>query len=212
MPTDTFFNLSESKRERIIDAALREFADNPFDSASIANIVDEAEIPRGSFYQYFDDLMDLYRYLLTSCIAEEKMPYLQGVVDEEDDALTTIRRLYSAGIQFAKDHPRMATLGTNFLREDREFQQEAMGQMADASRQFLAGILQKGQRKGQIDPNVDIQMAAFAVDSLSNGLMEQYIEQQPDEVDNVFTDGDDYLQLVDKMFYIIRNGLANYQE
>ncbi len=58
MPTDTFFNINEDKRERIIEAGIAEFSRNSFGDASISNIIEMAEIPRGSFYQYFDDLKD----------------------------------------------------------------------------------------------------------------------------------------------------------
>ncbi len=62
MPKETFYNLSEEKRQRIINSAEKEFFRVPLSKASIANIVTRAQIPRGSFYQYFDDLNDLYHY------------------------------------------------------------------------------------------------------------------------------------------------------
>ncbi|AWW98927.1 TetR/AcrR family transcriptional regulator [Oenococcus oeni] len=62
MPKETFYNLSEEKRQRIINSAEKEFFRVPLSKASIANIVTGAQIPRGSFYQYFDDLNDLYHY------------------------------------------------------------------------------------------------------------------------------------------------------
>ena len=50
MPKDTFLNLSEDKKNKIINAAKKEFARVPIEEASIKNIVEEAEIARGSFY------------------------------------------------------------------------------------------------------------------------------------------------------------------
>ena len=63
MPSDTFFRLPEEKRKRIIDAAWDEFTSVSFDQVSINRIVRAADIPRGSFYQYFEDKSDLFRYL-----------------------------------------------------------------------------------------------------------------------------------------------------
>ena len=51
MPTKTFMNLSKEKRLRILKAAKKEFSRVPLDKAIIANIVKDAKIPRGSFYQ-----------------------------------------------------------------------------------------------------------------------------------------------------------------
>lgn len=64
MPKDTFLNLSEDKKNKIINAAKKEFARVPIEEASIKNIVEEAEIARGSFYQYFESKEDLLKYIL----------------------------------------------------------------------------------------------------------------------------------------------------
>lgn len=66
MPTQTFFRLPEEKRERLTEAAWEEFMSVPFADASINRIVRAAQIPRGSFYQYFEGKEDLFFYLLGS--------------------------------------------------------------------------------------------------------------------------------------------------
>ena len=64
MPKDTFYNLDEGKRNKIIDAAMEEFQENPLRKSRVSNIIKAASIPRGSFYQYFEDLDDLYYYVI----------------------------------------------------------------------------------------------------------------------------------------------------
>lgn len=64
MPTATFFRLPEEKRERLIDACWDELTRVRFTDVSINRIIAAARIPRGSFYQYFEDKEDPIRYLL----------------------------------------------------------------------------------------------------------------------------------------------------
>ncbi len=64
MPSSTFLNLPAEKQEKLLEAATREFSHRPFNEASINQIIKEAGIPRGSFYMYFQDKEDLFRYLL----------------------------------------------------------------------------------------------------------------------------------------------------
>lgn len=52
MPKATFFRLPKAKQQRLMDAAYQEFARAPFNEASISNIIKQAGIPRGSYYQY----------------------------------------------------------------------------------------------------------------------------------------------------------------
>lgn len=60
MIKQTFYNLPEGKKNRILDAIKKEFDKVPIDKISINSIIKEANISRGSFYQYFDDKGDLY--------------------------------------------------------------------------------------------------------------------------------------------------------
>ncbi len=63
MPNQTVFNLPDKKRTKISELAIAEFANADYDNASISNIVKQAKIAKGSFYQYFEDKADLYLYL-----------------------------------------------------------------------------------------------------------------------------------------------------
>ncbi len=64
MPTTTFYNLMEEKRRKLICAIKNELSRVPFDKVSINQIVHAAEIPRGSFYQYFVDKNDMLGFIL----------------------------------------------------------------------------------------------------------------------------------------------------
>ena len=67
MPSQTFYNLPPAKREKLLRAARAEFARVPYDQVSINRIVRAAGIPRGSFYMYFSDKEELFRYLMEDC-------------------------------------------------------------------------------------------------------------------------------------------------
>lgn len=63
MPTERFYRLPEKKREVIRQAAIKEFARVPFEKASINQIIQNAEISRGSFYTYFEDKQDVVTFI-----------------------------------------------------------------------------------------------------------------------------------------------------
>lgn len=64
MPTRRFYKLSESKRNRIRDAAVHEFTRVPIEMVSINRIIQEAGISRGSYYTYFENKWDILLYLM----------------------------------------------------------------------------------------------------------------------------------------------------
>lgn len=85
MPTKTFFHLPEEKQKRLLEAARIEFSRVPLKDASIANIVKIAEIPRGSFYQYFEDKEDLYYYYFETVRRDSSKDMFQLIKDVDWD-------------------------------------------------------------------------------------------------------------------------------
>ena len=64
MPTPRFFQLAPPKQTLIYQALLQEFATHPYEEASTNRIVKQANIAKGSLFNYFKDKEDLYLYTL----------------------------------------------------------------------------------------------------------------------------------------------------
>lgn len=94
MPSNTFLNLPEDKQSRLMDAASREFSAKPFNEVSINKIIQEAEIPRGSFYMYFQDKEDLFRYLVHGYVEQMLMVLEEALLREQGDVFTALRTLF----------------------------------------------------------------------------------------------------------------------
>ena len=88
MPSTTFFRLPDEKRQRLLDAAYAEFQQVRFNDASINRIIQQAHIPRGSFYQYFTDKDDLFRYLMCDMRSYFFQSLLEMLRDAQGDLFT----------------------------------------------------------------------------------------------------------------------------
>lgn len=162
MPKQTFFNLSDEKRARIADIATDEFAARAFGEASISRIVARAGIAKGSFYQYFDDKFDLYRWLFYEVIGEQKRQFfVKYPPPPELDIFGQIGHMLLIGLRFGMANPRLSRLaswawnaGANgelgFLRKDQ----------ARISHHTLRILLQQGQASGHVRTDIDLDMAA----------------------------------------------------
>lgn len=76
MPTGTFDRLPEDKRQRILDAAVKEFSTRNLRAAKLSNIIKDAQIARGSLYQYFDTKEDLYVFVFDT-LRTQRAQYVQ---------------------------------------------------------------------------------------------------------------------------------------
>lgn len=99
MPTQRFLKLKEEKKQAILEAAVHEFSRVPYSSASINQIIKEADISRGSFYTYFEDKDDLMRYMLRG-FRDGCQNKILGTLDEQGgDPFAAALRLLEAVVE-----------------------------------------------------------------------------------------------------------------
>lgn len=67
MPFPRFEKMAPAKRERLLEAAAREFAACGFADASINRILGQAQMSKGSAYYYFADKADLFAATMQYC-------------------------------------------------------------------------------------------------------------------------------------------------
>ena len=89
MPKSTFYNLSEDKKQKIEEAIKEEFSKHSANKVSISNIIEKAGIPRGSFYQYFEDKDDALKYIINKFIEVENKEIEELLIKNEGDKITT---------------------------------------------------------------------------------------------------------------------------
>lgn len=102
MPKECFLHLPDEKRKRIYQAAYEELSRVPYDELSINQIIRRAGIPRGSFYQYFQDKEDLLVYLMEGfhkCFMEEVR---KAIRDSSGDIFYVYQEVLSQMIAFAE--------------------------------------------------------------------------------------------------------------
>ena len=95
MPTRTFINLPKEKKLRILKAAKKEFSRVPLEKAIIANIVKDAKIPRGSFYQYFESIEDLFMYLINYMYGVDKKKFIKCMQEANGDFYEALKLNFS---------------------------------------------------------------------------------------------------------------------
>lgn len=101
-----FKKLNEEKKNMIINAALKEFVQNGFDKASTNEIVKEAQISKGSLFNYFYSKKDLYIFLV-----DYSAEAIDGLYEEMDLTETDLfERIENIGLQklhIHKGYPRV---------------------------------------------------------------------------------------------------------
>lgn len=115
MPTLTFNNLPEEKKNIIIEASIKEFKRALLTDASINKIIKDANISRGSFYTYFKDINDLYTYSLNSYKEKIIKTIKQALRETNGDLFETTKKSYEKILKLcSKDKQLFKNIFLNF--------------------------------------------------------------------------------------------------
>ena len=151
MPRPRFNKLPAEKRERILEAAAKEFVAYGYEGASLNQILAEAGISKGAAYYYFDDKADVY--------ATAVLHYSQALLDttydptqaSADTFWAELTDLYRHQFSSYQDRPwifGLAKAGGAFSAETASL--EPLIELLEAAQILLVQILQHGQTLGRI--------------------------------------------------------------
>lgn len=183
MPKSTFFNLDEQKRQMIIQACIDEFALQPFSSASINQIIKQANISRGSFYQYFEDKEDCYMYLLSE-IAKIKMDLLKNasLMYQTNDFFENLQIMLEQTLTWIEKEPKLYAIGVLMEYDNSDFVQKLVAKNAQ-SVEFLKSLVNQDIEQGRIRHDIDVDLLIQMLLSVNREiLMTAYRERDFEKV------------------------------
>jgi AcrR family transcriptional regulator len=180
VPKQTFFNLEPEKRQGIIAAAVREFAEHPFEQASLTKIVESCGIAKGSMYQYFEDKLDLYLYIVDLAY-EQKKAYVGRAFSLEGDIFAVLSEYYRLSYQFALDHPLLHQVANKFWDSRSEaLRAELEKGRLSRSRDF-ARVLAEAMAAGKVNPQLDPEAVFFVYHAVGKELIDHFHQGCNDE-------------------------------
>ncbi len=94
MPSQTFYRLSDEKKKRIYNAMYEELLRVPFPEMSINQVVKLAGIPRGSFYQYFENKEDAFDYFVNESFKRVRESVYNRVCEMHGDIYEKMEMIF----------------------------------------------------------------------------------------------------------------------
>ncbi|MGB7414400.1 MAG: TetR/AcrR family transcriptional regulator, partial [Thermosynechococcaceae cyanobacterium] len=177
MPTQTFFNLPNEKRQKFVEIAIAEFAAHDYNTASITKIVVTANIAKGSVYQYFEDKKGLYLYLIEFA-TEEKLAFLKNSEQPESaNFFDYLRWLFRVSARFDFEHPKLSQLVYRARYGALPFRDEVLEQTKKASSDYIQPLVERGIAQGDINPEIEPDLATYIVNTLGNELGSLILER-----------------------------------
>lgn len=176
MPTarPTFLNLPPEKRDRVIDAALSEFADKGYEQASVNAMVAASGISKGSLYQYFTDKQGIFLYIFDFAIAVVRRTLLRVKEDtREADFFTRLERSLLAGVEFIRRHPRLYGIYLKILFDQHApRRQELLKAVRRFAADYLDSLLRQGLTRGEVRADFPRSTVIFLLDAVLDRFLQ----------------------------------------
>ena len=115
---EKFFDLNREKQDKMINAALRIFAENGYRHASTDIIVKEAGISKGLLFHYFTSKMGLFSFLFDYSIRYMLFEYDRLISAKETDYFIIRREMERAKLNVLRSYPYMNEFIEKSLQEN----------------------------------------------------------------------------------------------
>jgi len=209
MPKQTFLNLPEQKRQIIINTAVDEFAGFGFDASSINRIVANSKISKGSFYQYFEDKMDVFKYLM-DLLTNEKIEFFKTKHPPvaNMDTFDYFRWMVKTGMEFNSAYPRMTQAVTRVLLVEGLYYGKNFIQYHQLTTDTLSIMIRQAMKNGEVDPSVDVELAVMVMDVWTTAITTYILQEGMKQKDILkWVRSAKTQEKIDKLLYVMEYGL-----
>ena len=206
--------MPEEKRQLIEKEAIREFAAFGYDKASINRIVDNCQIAKGSFYQYFEDKKDLFLYLVKR-VNEKKLEYISPVFQnpEQFDFFTLIRELFISGLKFAANNPEITLMGNwLFKSKDHPIYNEVVSVGLQNAQNVYTDLLRLAISRDEIRDDIDLDFVSYAISAMNVSVVEYYFQKVKGEEPDIRKFDEGIIETVDLLLDFIKNGIGTLKK
>ncbi|RSK54703.1 TetR/AcrR family transcriptional regulator [Bacillus canaveralius] len=204
---DKFLKLDHEKRERIINAAINEFAQKGYENSSTNEIVKKAGISKGLLFHYFTNKKGLYLFLYGHLV-DILMNEFVNVLDFHDrDIFTRIRNVIFHKAKLMNKYPDIF----NFLLSAQlETSHEFKSALDDSEHALIQSTYAKlfdnidtTRFKEGIDIDKAINMIMWTLEGFSNQELAkiQLANKDINDFTEAFAEADLYIKMLKKLLY-----------
>ncbi|MDD4356000.1 MAG: TetR/AcrR family transcriptional regulator [Smithellaceae bacterium] len=187
---------TKSRKDRIMDAALRIFAEKSFQEATISEISKEAGVSEATIYEYFgtkEDLLFAIPEKISNDTAKESHAVLPFIKDVEG----RMRAILFSYVQLYQNNPHYSALVLLQLMSNKRFRQTAAHGAIRRSAHSLLEIIREGIADGTFRSDAN----AYLIRSMLMGTIEHlfihwHMQGMPSREKSIMDMLDPFLEIV----------------
>jgi TetR/AcrR family transcriptional regulator len=202
-----FLSLDSEKQDRIINAAMKEFAQKGYDNASTNEMVKEAGISKGLLFHYFKNKKQLFFFLFDYCYNLVADEFYKKVDLTERDFFKRIRQAVLIKMDLQQQYPDILTfIQEAFMQDSPEIKDEFDKKKLELNA-INIGIIYDGIDLSKFRDDVDVQkilkVISWTFEKMSDEELHKakMVPGHKIDYEKVFLEAEEYFELFIKCFY-----------
>ena len=202
-----FLNLPTEKQERILNAAIKEFAQKGYQDASTNEIVKEANISKGLLFHYFQNKKMLFLYVYDYCTELSMDEFYKTVDMSQADFFLRLRQVAKAKMELLSKHPEIFQFfQITYIEKSGEVAQELEERknaiLKTGYSKIFEGVDFSNFKEG-LDYERVINIITWTMEGLSTSELERsrLNHNRQLDYDRIFAEGDKYISIFKECFY-----------
>lgn len=201
-----FMNLDPEKRDRILNAAMEEFARSGFDRASTNEIVKEAGISKGLLFHYFTNKKRLYLFLYDYSSELGTKQFYEKLDMTVPDFFDRLRQTMHLKLEMHDQYPAMfkffESVYTETSSEVKDELAARFKKLSDINFYQIFDGIDASRFKEGTDLNKVIKIIYWTLDGFGKEAMaSSKVDGQPLDYDQVIDGLNEYIELFRTSFY-----------
>jgi Transcriptional regulator len=185
---ESFENLSEDKKDSILEACIREFAEKGYENASTNTITREAGISKGILFHYFHNKKSLFLYVFDYCIKTLVEEYNKYSLTETGDIFQRLSELSVIKLKLTHVNPEKSKLLMKALAISQEdLRTEVERRYSRLTKEYMPEIFKKidySKFRSEVDPLKAIEILMLFLEALGDKYMKRYRGGEHDLLQN----------------------------
>ncbi|MEH7074524.1 TetR/AcrR family transcriptional regulator [Neobacillus drentensis] len=202
-----FFNLEKEKQDRIINAAIKEFADKGYDRASTNEIVKEAGISKGLLFHYFQNKKQLFLFIFDYCYELIIDEFYKKINLQETDFFMRMRQAIMVKVEMLAIYPDIFKfIQEVFLEESPEIKVEFDKKKAELTHINIEKAYEGidfSKFREDVDLKKMIKMISWTFEKMSDEALYKAKLSPTHDIDyqKIQVEAEEYFEVMIKCFY-----------
>ncbi|HEY9060703.1 MAG TPA: TetR/AcrR family transcriptional regulator [Pseudobacteroides sp.] len=203
-----FLILEQEKRDRIINAAIMEFAKKGYEDASTNEIVKSAGISKGLLFHYFKNKKSLFLFMYDYSIEVLSKELYSKMHLDESDIFKSLRQIFILKYDVLKKYPGMYDFLVSAINEKSNEIKNEIGnryeELYKGGMKMLFESFDFSKFKDDADAIKSIKVIRWSLEGLIKDLgydTTTLYSTTKDQFDKILAEVDSYMELLRKCFY-----------